>query len=105
MDLFKYIIDKLLEEFPGGVEGLISVAVVISLSLLALFFNSHYIAFEGMVSELGVGQGGIFFNIGLILSGIIAIPFFISLGRTLNCEDISEKLRKRATNFSIIACI
>lgn len=105
MDLFKYIIDKLFEVIPGGVHGLLSVAVAILLSVLALFLNHHYIPFKGMVSELGVDQGGIFFNSGLIFSGIIAIPFFISLGRTLNCEGANEKLRKSAITFSIISCI
>lgn len=105
MDLFKYIIEKLLEELPGGVYGLLSVAVAILLSVLALFLNPHYIPFKSMVSELGVGQGGIFFNLGVIFSGIIAIPFFISLGRTLNCECVNEKLRKSAITFSIISCI
>jgi len=106
MDLFKYVIEKLLEELPGGVYGLLSVAVAIFLSVLALLLNPHYIPFKGMVSELGVGPGGIFFNLGLIFSGIIAIPFFISFGRTLNCEGVNdEKLRKSAITFSIISCI
>ena len=105
MDIFKYIFDNLFEEIPGGIYGFLSVGVGIFLPILALLLNPNYVPFDGMVSELGVGKGGIFFNLGLILSGIIAIPFFISLGRTLNCEDVNDKLRKSAITFSIISCI
>ena len=105
MDLFKYLIDKSFEELPGGLYGLLSVTVVFCLSLLTVLLNPNYVFFEDMVSELGVGQGGIFFNLGLIFSGIIAIPFFISMGRTLNYDGVNEKLRKSAIIFSIIACI
>lgn len=105
MEIFKVIIDKSFEELPGGIYGLLSVTVVFLFGVLALLLTPSYIFFEDMVSELGVGQGGIFFNLGLIFSGIIAIPFFISLGRILNYDGVNGKLRKSAIIFSIISCI
>jgi len=99
------LIDIMIGKIPGGVYGILSVAIEILLCLIALILTPHYIFFNHMISELGVGPGGIFFNLGLIFSGIIAIPFFISLGRTLNCEGINENLRKITTIISLISCV
>ncbi len=99
------IIDRLLGTIPGGLFGLLSVSVIIIFDLLAILFHSEYNFFDNMVSELGVGPGGIFFNLGLILSGIIAIPFYLHLSKTFIDENVNENIRKTAIASSMISCI
>lgn len=107
MEIPKKIMDKLLEYLPGGFYGLLSVAIYIFCDIMAiLFFPGSYNFLENMISDLGVGPGGIFFNLGLIISGIISIPFYMHLGRSLRSENIrSEILRKIAIVASLISII
>ena len=104
-DIILHVRKKMFVNPLGGAYGILSVVSAIILGVLALISDPNYIFFEDMISELGVGQGGIFFNFGLIFSGVTAIPFFISLGRSLNYEGVNEKLRKSAISFSIFSCI
>lgn len=102
------IADKLLEWIPGSVYGLISMAIGTGAILISLSLYPGYDMFTQFVSWLGVGPGlaGPFFNIGLILTGIIALPFFISLGKILKQEENgNQKLKERALNISIIGCV
>lgn len=47
-----------------------------------------------MISDLGVGfPGGIFFSLGIIISGILSIPFVYHLMQQLNLEDKNSYLR------------
>lgn len=99
------IIDKLLKKIPGGVFGLASVAIILFGDFIAILSFPGYNFFENMVSELGVSPRGIFFNIGIILSGILAMPFYIHLSKTFVGENINENLRKTAIISSMISCI
>ncbi len=98
-------VDRLLEPIPGGLFGLLSVFIIIIADLFAILFFPGYNFFENMVSELGVGPGGFFFNLGLILSGIIAIPFYLHLSKTFIEENVNENIRKTAITSSMISCI
>jgi len=101
------IFDKLLEKVHGGIYAMISMAVGVSLIFIAMSQFPGYNMVDYYVSELGAGPGlsGPIFNIGLILAGIIAIPFFVHLGRILKQEGIYDIVRKLAVGISIIACI
>ncbi|TFG30397.1 MAG: hypothetical protein EU532_01225 [Promethearchaeota archaeon] len=99
------LIDKLLDLISGGVFGLISVIVILVGDIIAFSYFPGYSIFNNMVSELGVGPGGIFFNIGLIISGIIIIPYYIDLGKSFIGKEIKENLRKFAISSAIISCI
>ena len=100
------IFDNLLK-IPGGIFGLISVA------LGSLFIYLAYLSFPGYdmvnndVSVLGIGPGlsPIFFGLALISIGIFAMPFFIYLSRILNQDNKNEKLARKANILSIIACL
>ena len=99
------LFDKLLDIAPGGVYGLLSVIVGVGGDLIALFLYPRYDFLVHKISELGMGPGALFFNIGLILAGIIAIPFDVYLGRALRERGSDEKLIQGAVIISIICCI
>ncbi len=104
MEKVNKILDKLLELAPGGFYGLLSIAIsLIGHIIPILLFPGGYSIFHNMVSELGTSPGAIFFNLGFILSGIVAIPFYISLARSFNYEDMNEKLRKSAITMALIS--
>ncbi len=105
MDIYNYLIDIFFNKLSGSLYGFLSVVIAFFFCLIALLSTPQYILFEHMVSELGVGSGSTYFNSGLILSGIIAVPFFISLGKSLNYKGVNENLRKSAIISSIISCI
>ena len=69
--------------------------------------NGSYNLVIQHVSELGIGPGisGLVFDLGLISSGFIAIPFFIGLGKILDQEGTNHRIRNRAVTLSIIACL
>jgi hypothetical membrane protein len=98
-------IDKLLSLIPGGVFGLLSVIIILIGDFIAFAYFPGYSIFNNMVSELGIGPGGIFFNIGIIVSGIIIIPYYIDLGKSFTGDKIKENLRKFAIFTAIISCI
>jgi len=98
-------IDKLFEIIPGGVFGLLSVALIILGEIIALLLFPGYNIFNNMVSELGAGPGGPFFNLTIIISGIIIIPYYIHLAKTFSGEAINENLRKYAILTAVISCI
>ncbi|MFX1257340.1 MAG: hypothetical protein ACFFAN_05755 [Promethearchaeota archaeon] len=103
----KKITDIFSKSVPAGVIGLISVGIRICCDILAIiFFPGIYNIFENMISELGVGPGGIFFNVGIIISSILAIPFYIYFARTFRGENGKNKLLVKITIIlSVISCI
>jgi len=107
MDKINNIFDRLLEKVHGGLYAIISMVVGVSLIFIAMSQYPGYNMVEYYVSNLGAGPGlsGPLFNIGLILAGIIAIPFFVHLGRVLKQEDIYDIVRKSAVGISVIGCV
>ena len=90
----KQKIDKSLDSFyriiPGGLFGITSMIIGLTGDFLAaLYYPGGYNIFEHMISHLGtswLNPGMIFFNIGVIFCGIVAIPFNIYLGRVFKKE-------------------
>ena len=104
MEIEKSFFDKLLTLIPGGVFGLLSCVIVLSGDILSIIlFPGGYNFFENMISELGRGPSGIFFNLGLIISGIVGIPFYIALYRVFDKETVNPIVRKIALIFSLIS--
>ena len=102
------IADRFLELASGSIYGIISMTIGAGAILVSLLLYPGYSIITQFVSWLGIGPGlaGPIFNIGLILAGVIAIPFFISLGRILKQEENGNpRLKKRAVIISIIACL
>lgn len=99
--------EKLLDKINGGVFGLIAVTLILLGDFLAIIFNPNYIIFEHMVSTLGAGPfpGGFIFNLSVLISGIIVIPYYIHLSRIVIGDNTNETLRKFAIISSMISCI
>ena len=101
--LIKNIFDKILEFTPGGFFGLFSVACAMLGTSTATILFPTYSVLKYNVSYLANGPGGMFFNIGLIFSGLIAIVFYIYLGRILKNHQGNNSIRKRAVLVAIIS--
>ena len=106
MEKINNIFDRFLEKVHGGIYAMISMAVGVSFIFIAMSQFPGFNMVEYYVSNLGAGPGlsGPLFNIGLILAGIIAIPFFVHLGRILKQEGIYDIVRKLAVGISVIGC-
>ncbi len=85
---------KLLDIIPAGFYGIIAIIIRITCDFLAFTFYPEYSIFDNMVSDLGVGPGGIFFSLGLLFFGIISIPFYVAIARSLQSDNIKERSRK-----------
>lgn len=97
--------EKVLKKTCGGFFGIISVLIRLMGDFIAIIFTPNYNMIDDLISDLGVGPGAIFFSLGLILSGIVSIPFYISLNDVFGIEEINENLRKMAICFSGISII
>ncbi len=67
----------------GSWCGLAGPVFFIALWSAAVASTPGYRVGEQWVSDLGVGEGAIYFNSGVIVAGILAIPFAVSLGAVL----------------------
>lgn len=72
--------------------------------ILACIFFPDYNFMERAVSSLCKGGGGLFFQIGSVLSGIFAIPFVIYLNKSFNINYVNENLKKKAKVVAVISC-
>jgi len=98
-------LDNFLEVISGGVFGLVSVIIIILGEVIAILLFSGYSIFENMISELGAGPGAIFYNLSVIISGIIIIPYYLHLAECASGENIKQNLRKYAFSAALISCI
>jgi len=106
MERLNLYINKLLDNFPGFIFGISSIIIGLTGDFLAMSLRPGYSILKNMVSTLGIGPGAIFFNLGIIFSGLIAIPFYIDLGRFVrNDENNYQTLRKTAITCAIISCV
>jgi len=91
-------------EKSGPVFGFLSVTIALSAYITSIIlFPGGYNFLKNMISELGVGPYGIIFNLGLILSGIVAIPYYFALLKTFDEPDINPSLKKSAIFFSLFS--
>jgi len=103
------IFDDLYSQIPGGLFGIISMTIgLMGDFLAALFYPGGYSIFEHMISHLGtswLNPGKLFFNIGVILCGLLAIPFDIFLGRFFKKEYGESKWIKLAVISNVLSSI
>lgn len=97
--------EKVLKKTSGGFFGIVSVLIRLMGDFIAIIFTPKYNMVEDLISDLGLGPGAIYFSLGLIISGIVSIPFYISLRNIFRSEEINENLRKIAVVFSGISII
>ena len=96
--------DSLLEKVPGPAMGYVSVILGELGLFLAYLHFPGYSFLHNMMSELGVGPGAIFFNWALIISGILAMPFYFHFSRSFEREG-NERLIQGALICSWTSCI
>lgn len=94
---------SLFSRIHGPLYGIISVLVGFTCNVVAYTFYPAYDFTRNAVSDLGTGPGGIFFNIGLILSGLLSIPFSIYIGKSFKINDKNQNLIRLSTGIAIIA--
>ena len=87
---------------PAPVYGILSAIVGLTGDAIAILLFEGY-SFNRMISVLGIGPGGIFFNIGTILSGIFALFFYLDLIKIIGAND--PKLCRVGRFFAINSCI
>ena len=103
-EIFRKIAERMFQRLPDGVYGIISVVAGGVGMVLAYIFFPGYNFVERMISDLGAGPGGFFFNIGLIISGILGFPFVLSLNKSIKSAQINERLKKFSYIIAILAC-
>jgi len=107
MSKINRFLENLLGIVPGGVFGLCSMSLGGSFIFISLFNYPNYSMIDYYISYLGYGPGlsGPFFNIGLIISGLLIIPFFIYLVKIFKIEGRNERFNKNTIRIAILACI
>jgi len=96
---------KAFDTFPGSIYGLISFGISFITHLLGVLMYPSYDMTHMAISALSDGYGGLIYRIGLILTGIIALPFCAFLGTTFNKNSTNEPVRKIALSGSFVYCI
>lgn len=106
MEIMDIFIEKLDKIIPVRLFGLFSVIAGILGDIIALLMYPlmKYDFMRNAVSALCLGPGGIFFNVGNILSGLFALIFVNYLGRTFNEEQINKKLKRASIICANISC-
>jgi hypothetical protein len=89
----------------GGYYGLISIFFGCLGDLIAFLMYPGYNITKSAVSTLCKGPGGVFFQLGTVLSGIFAIPFVIYLSKSFNETEVSDKFRRAILYIALISCI
>lgn len=99
------LFDQTLNIIPGGLFGLFSVLIGVGGDIIALLHFPGYSIFYNMISDLGTGPGAIYFNIGVFISGLVAIPFDVHLGKLLLKDDKSRLTYYSGLTCSILSCL
>ena len=82
----KRSIDDSLQFIFGGILGISAIIIRIIGDGMAIILFPDYSFFKNMISDLGVGPGSFFFNFGLIISGLVLVPFFLILADYLKMK-------------------
>lgn len=106
MENLKFYLNKFSKTRFGPIFGVLSVLVgLIGDSIALLLFSGYNLNY--MISVLGseYSPGAIFFNLGIFLSGIFAMPFFLHINKVLKEEYIEHKYQKLALMIALVTCI
>lgn len=97
-------IQNVINKVPASVYAYLSIIVGLIGDLLAMIFFPNF-NINYMISVLGTGPGGVFFNIGLILSGLFCLGFYPYLVRVIKTNSEQKKLVMFARFSAITSCI
>ncbi len=98
------LFDKLLSIAPGGVYGLLSVLIGVTGDIIAVSMFLGYNLVDNTISELGIGPGAVFFNLGVFICGFVGMPFGVALGRALKKNKANDTLVTIAVITSLVSC-
>lgn len=105
MEKLDQFIERLNHYIPIRFFGLLSVIFGILGDIIAYSMYPGYNFTRSAVSALCEGNGRIFFQMGIVLSGFFAFFFVIYLGNTLNTKEGGEKLKKISIPLGVISCV
>lgn len=105
MENLKRMFDKLQSTKLAGIFGILSITFGLIGDIIALILFPGYDFLRRSVSFLCKGPGGIFFQVGTVLSGIFAFIFVLYVIRTFEGETTNTTLKKWALTFAIISCM
>ncbi|MHA2037473.1 MAG: DUF998 domain-containing protein [Promethearchaeota archaeon] len=105
MAKLEHFIKKLNQYIPLSTFGILSVLFGIIGDTIAFLMYPGYNITRNAVSALCDGSGWIFFQTGIILSGVFAFFWAVYLGYTFNSEEVGEKLKKISIPLAIISCV
>ena len=83
---------KFFDRGYGGIFGIISIFIALIGMGISYSAFPGYVIGDHTISMLGVGRLGISFNIGSILSGLLAIPYYLNLSYNFQKEGMKERL-------------
>jgi len=89
---------------PAPIYGFLSVIVGLSGDTISILLFQGF-SLNHMISALGTGPGAIYFNIGTILSGMLALLFYLYLFKAIGKETTDPKLHRVGRFFAINSCI
>ncbi|TFF99259.1 MAG: DUF998 domain-containing protein [Promethearchaeota archaeon] len=93
------------EQGYGALFGIISITIaLIGITISYLTFPGYTII-KYTVSMLGVGPLGLGFNIGFIISGVLAIPYYLNLSYHFQTEEMPEQIITASILASMISCV
>lgn len=95
---------KLFKVIPGPYWGIISMIINILGVIIAILMTPGY-SMNHMISKLGYSPGALFFNLGMIFSGLFALVFYLYFVPILNNADIKVGLLRTALGLAISFCI
>jgi len=105
MEFIYRFMKKILNIIPGGFFGLLSVSFAfVGILTSFLTFPGYNIVFCD-VSYLAAGPLGFIFNLGLIISGVVAIPFHFYMNTLAVNDSINPRLRKFALSLSLVSSL
>jgi len=105
MEKLEHFIERLNQHIPVRIFGLLSILCGIIGDLISYLMYPGYNFTKNAVSALCDGNGGVFFQVGIVFSGFFAFFFAVYLGNTFNGEEVGEKLRKISIYLAIISCV
>jgi len=101
-------LDNLYNLIPGGIFGIIAMSFGLMGIFIPLLYYPTYDMFVDMVSHLGTpwkSQAYLYFDIFVILSGLINIPFVFYIGRVFRQQIGENKWIKVAIIWNCISSI
>ena len=78
----------------GIIYGLLSFGISVLTHLIGVLLHPNYDMMEMAISVLGDGNGGIIYRIGLVITGLIGIPFCVYLANLFKKKGLGENARK-----------